>query len=103
MFFSFAFTRTREAGSKVATMSNPKLSKRERQIIGERRSRELRKDRLPDEHPQEVQRRADEAAAIRKENLFAKLLEWPQGSHATNFERRYKSHATVPDNRERFG
>ena len=83
-------------------MNEPKQTKREKQILGERRARELRKG-VDDESPEEIERRAKLAAEIKAANLFRKRLEGDQANNPTPYERRYKAHATVPDSRGRFG
>ena len=77
-------------------------SKREKQILGERRARELRKG-VDGESPEEIERRAKLAAEIKAANLFRKRLEGDQANHPTSYERRYKAHATLPNGRGRFG
>ncbi len=70
---------------------------REKKRAGEKRARENR-GTLPDDHPLEIQRRAEVAAQIRAENAMNGIDPRGQGIR----ECRCRCHAKLPDSRSRF-
>ena len=66
------------------------------------RDRELRQIQA-DEEAEQDKRTEAMRAIIKDENLERKRIEGREVSHAKPFERRYKTHATIPDGRGRFG